>query len=110
MAAIKSSGGVDILGLDGTGHEHTWGTGLTGTYSAIVGSQVLSATVQWDVYQRTKDPLAIGLVGLISRKPDLYAWSRALGRTGLLHRATGSGPMAIFLLRTQRTRCSLPMM
>ena len=26
----------------------------------------------------------VGLVGLMSRKPDLYAWSRALGRTGLL--------------------------
>ena len=36
---------------------------------AIVGSQVLSATVQWDVYQRTKDPLAIGLVGLINAIP-----------------------------------------
>jgi MFS family permease len=36
---------------------------------AIVGSQVLSATIQWDVYQRTKDPFAIGLVGLISAIP-----------------------------------------
>lgn len=36
---------------------------------AIVGSQVLSATVQWDVYQKTKDPLAIGLVGLINAIP-----------------------------------------
>jgi hypothetical protein len=26
----------------------------------------------------------VGLAGLISRKPNLYAWSRALGRTGLL--------------------------
>ncbi len=38
---------------------------------AIVGSQVLSATVQWDVYQQTKDPLAIGLVGLIGAVPVL---------------------------------------
>lgn len=36
---------------------------------AVVGSQVLSATVQWDVYQRTKDPFAIGLVGLINAIP-----------------------------------------
>ena len=36
---------------------------------AIVGSQVLSATVQWDVYQQTKDPFAIGLVGLINAIP-----------------------------------------
>lgn len=36
---------------------------------AIVGSQILSATVQWDVYQQTKDPLTIGLVGLISAIP-----------------------------------------
>ncbi|MEI8022236.1 MAG: MFS transporter, partial [Schlesneria sp.] len=36
---------------------------------AIVGSQVLAATVQWDVYQKTKDPLAIGLVGLVGAIP-----------------------------------------
>jgi MFS family permease len=36
---------------------------------AVVGSQVLSATVQWDVYQQTKDPLSIGLVGLINALP-----------------------------------------
>ena len=36
---------------------------------AIVGSQVLSATVQWDVHQRTKDPFAIGMVGLINVIP-----------------------------------------
>lgn len=36
---------------------------------AIVGSQVLSATVQWDVYQQTRDPLAIGLVGLVNAIP-----------------------------------------
>lgn len=36
---------------------------------ATIGSQVLSATVQWDVYQQTKDPLAIGLVGLIGAIP-----------------------------------------
>lgn len=36
---------------------------------AIVGNQVLSATIQWDVYQRTKDPFAIGMVGLINAIP-----------------------------------------
>lgn len=36
---------------------------------AIVGSQVLSATIQWDVYQQTKDPFSIGLVGLINAIP-----------------------------------------
>lgn len=36
---------------------------------AVIGSQVLTATVQWDVYQRTKDPLAIGWVGLIGALP-----------------------------------------
>ncbi len=36
---------------------------------AIVGSQVLSSTVQWDVYQKTKDPFAIGLVGLVGAIP-----------------------------------------
>lgn len=36
---------------------------------AIIGSQILATTVQWDVYQQTKDPLAIGLVGLIGALP-----------------------------------------
>jgi MFS family permease len=36
---------------------------------AIIGTQVLSATVQWDVFQQTKDPLAIGLIGLIGAVP-----------------------------------------
>jgi len=36
---------------------------------AIIGSQVLSTTVQWDVFQQTKDPLAIGMVGLINAIP-----------------------------------------
>lgn len=36
---------------------------------AVIGSQMLSTTVQWDVYQRTKDPLAIGMVGLIGAIP-----------------------------------------
>jgi MFS family permease len=36
---------------------------------AVVGSQVLSSTVQWDIYQQTKDPFAIGLVGLINAIP-----------------------------------------
>ena len=30
---------------------------------AIIGSQVLSATVQWDIYLQTKDPFDIGLIG-----------------------------------------------
>ena len=38
-------------------------------FLAIVGSQMLSSTVQWDVYQKTKDPLAIGFVGLVSAIP-----------------------------------------
>ena len=36
---------------------------------ATIGSQILSSTVQWDVYQRTKDPFVIGLVGLINAVP-----------------------------------------
>ncbi|MDZ4687904.1 MAG: MFS transporter [Planctomycetaceae bacterium] len=36
---------------------------------ATVGSQVLASTVQWDVYQRTKDPLVVGLIGLIGAVP-----------------------------------------
>jgi MFS family permease len=36
---------------------------------ATIGSQVFAATVQWDVYERTKDPLVIGLVGLINALP-----------------------------------------
>lgn len=36
---------------------------------AIIGSQILAATVQWDVYQQTKDPMSIGLVGLVGAIP-----------------------------------------
>lgn len=36
---------------------------------AIIGTQVLNATVQWDIYQQTKDPFAIGLIGLIGAVP-----------------------------------------
>jgi MFS family permease len=36
---------------------------------AVVGSQMLSATAHWDVYEKTKDPLSIGWVGLISAIP-----------------------------------------
>lgn len=36
---------------------------------ATIGSQVLSATVQWAVYQQSKDPFAIGLVGLVGAIP-----------------------------------------
>lgn len=36
---------------------------------AVVGSQLLATTVQWDVYQQTKDPFAIGMVGLIGAVP-----------------------------------------
>lgn len=36
---------------------------------SIIGSQMVAATVQWDVYQQTKDPFAIGLVGLVSAIP-----------------------------------------
>jgi MFS family permease len=37
----------------------------------VIGSQILTATVQWDVYQQSKDPFAIGLVGLINAVPIL---------------------------------------
>lgn len=36
---------------------------------AVVGSQVLAATVQWDLYQQTNDELAIALVGLVNAVP-----------------------------------------
>ncbi len=74
---------------------------------AIVGSQVLSATIQWDVYQRTKDPLAIGLVGLINAIPvillalpaghvaDRYSRKRVLLITQVPLTAT---PLALWVL------------
>jgi len=36
---------------------------------AVVGSQILAATVQWDLYQQTNDELAIALVGLVNAVP-----------------------------------------
>lgn len=76
---------------------------------AIIGSQVLSSTVQWDVYQRTKDPFAIGLVGLVNAIPvillafpaghvvDRFSRKRVLLVTQV---ALAAAPLALSLLNS----------
>lgn len=42
----------------------TFGAFLVSRFCAISGSQVVSVAVAWQVYQKTGDPLALGLTGL----------------------------------------------
>src|SRR5258708_1803162 len=37
---------------------------LTGRLFAVLGQQMLTVAVGWELYERTKSPLALGLVGL----------------------------------------------
>ncbi len=37
---------------------------LTGRLAAVVGQQMVTVAVGWELYQRTHSPLALGLVGL----------------------------------------------
>jgi len=36
---------------------------------AVIGSQMLATTIQWDLYERTNDELSIALVGLVNAVP-----------------------------------------
>jgi MFS family permease len=84
---------------------------------AVIGSQVLAATVQWDVYQQTKDPLTIGLVGLVGAIPvmllalpaghvaDSFSRKRVLLITQIPLAAV---PLALAVLSSQSTK-SVPL-
>ena len=42
-----------------------------GNFIAIVGTQMQTATLMWEVFQRTRDPFAVGLVDLVQVVPIL---------------------------------------
>lgn len=44
---------------------------VLGSFFAVVGEQMLGVAVGWELYERTRDPLALGLVGLVEIVPVL---------------------------------------
>src|SRR5687767_7553244 len=44
---------------------------VLGSFLAVIGEQMLGVAVGWELYERTRDPLALGLVGLVEIVPVL---------------------------------------
>src|SRR6476661_8394630 len=44
---------------------------VLGSFLAVIAEQMLGVAVGWELYQRTHDPLALGLVGLVEIVPVL---------------------------------------
>ena len=44
---------------------------VVGSFLAVIGEQMLGVAVGWELYERTRDPLALGLVGLVEIVPVL---------------------------------------
>src|SRR5438132_1281591 len=44
---------------------------LAGSFLAVIAEQMLEVAVGWELYERTHDPLALGLVGLAQVVPVL---------------------------------------
>src|SRR5262245_58999149 len=42
---------------------------LIGTFLEVVGQQMLGVAIGWELYERTHDPLALGLIGLVQVLP-----------------------------------------
>jgi MFS family permease len=42
---------------------------LAGTFLAVVGEQMLGIAIGWELYERTRAPLALGLIGLVQVLP-----------------------------------------
>jgi MFS family permease len=42
---------------------------LAGTFLEVVGQQMLGVAIGWELYERTRDPLALGLIGLVQVVP-----------------------------------------
>jgi len=40
-----------------------------GRFAAVCGTQIIATTVSWQLYQRTHEPLSLGLVGLVELLP-----------------------------------------
>ncbi|MBK9712902.1 MAG: MFS transporter [Kouleothrix sp.] len=44
---------------------------IGGTFLSVVGEQMLNVAIGWELYQRTRAPLALGLIGLVQVLPVL---------------------------------------
>src|SRR3954462_5007591 len=44
---------------------------VLGSFMAVVAEQMLGVAVGWELYERTRDPLALGLGGLVEIVPVL---------------------------------------
>lgn len=44
---------------------------VVGSFLAVIAEQMLGVAVGWELYERTRDPLALGLVGLVEIVPVL---------------------------------------
>ncbi|HVF99475.1 MAG TPA: MFS transporter, partial [Chloroflexia bacterium] len=44
---------------------------VMGSFLAVIAEQMLGVAVGWELYERTRDPLALGLVGLVEIVPVL---------------------------------------
>src|SRR4029453_8113134 len=42
---------------------------LMGSFLEVVGQQMLGVAIGWELYERTRDPLALGLIGLVQVLP-----------------------------------------
>src|SRR4051812_2250722 len=45
---------------------------ISGRFVASLGEQMVSVAVGWELYERTHDPLALGLVGLVQILPVIF--------------------------------------
>ncbi|MFL5263526.1 MAG: MFS transporter [Anaeromyxobacteraceae bacterium] len=92
-------------------------TFLASTAAVSVATQVQSAVLGWQVYELTRDPLALGFVGLAEALPFLVltfvgGWAadrvdrRALSLASLV--AVGASGLALLLLSVGAPRSALP--
>src|SRR6476619_3611797 len=44
---------------------------LLGSFLAVIAEQMVGVAVGWELYERTRNPLALGLVGLVEIAPVL---------------------------------------
>src|SRR5262245_49212842 len=42
---------------------------LLGSFLEVVGQQMLGVAIGWELYERTRSPLALGLIGLVQVVP-----------------------------------------
>ena len=63
---------------------------VLGSFLAVIAEQMLGVAVGWELYERTRNPLALGLVGLVEIVPVLLLALPA-GHVGPRDRARDAG-------------------